>query len=139
MQDCFASEDMVRQLLKNVSSLLKPGGYFFGATPDSSTIWFIIFPHCHFNIAIDYCILPTLLALISSRVAGIRAERVESPHCLLVFSFCSHDIGGGYLLRYKYQKAVEGAMKAGSLRANGQLPRVKTDLYSISFEDDRYF
>lgn len=39
--------------------------------------------------------------------------------------------------RYKYQKAVEGAMKAGSLRANGQLPRVRTDLYSISFEDDR--
>lgn len=40
--------------------------------------------------------------------------------------------------RYKYQKAVEGAMKAGSLRANGQLPRVRTDLYSISFEDDRW-
>ncbi|XP_024389594.1 uncharacterized protein [Physcomitrium patens] len=78
LQDCFAAEDMVRQLLKNVASLLKPGGYFFGATPDSSTIW------------------------------------------------------------YKYQKAVEGAMKAGSLRANGHLPRVRTDLYSISFEDDRF-
>jgi hypothetical protein len=23
-----------------VSSLLKPGGYFFGITPDSSTIWY---------------------------------------------------------------------------------------------------
>jgi mRNA (guanine-N7-)-methyltransferase len=67
----------VQRLLKNVSSLLKPGGYFFGATPDSSTIW------------------------------------------------------------YKYQKAVEGAIKAGSLRVNGTLPRVRTDLYSISFEDDR--
>ncbi|KAG0562085.1 hypothetical protein KC19_9G116900 [Ceratodon purpureus] len=78
LQDCFASEDMVRQLLKNVASLLKPGGYFFGATPDSSTIW------------------------------------------------------------YKYQKAVEGAMKAGSLRANGNLPRVRTELYNISFEDDRF-
>lgn len=54
---------MVRQLLKNVASLLKPGGYFFGATPDSSTIWFIIFPHCHFNIGIGHCIFPTVLAL----------------------------------------------------------------------------
>ncbi|CAK9264695.1 unnamed protein product [Sphagnum jensenii] len=78
LQDCFTSEDTVQRLLKNVSSLLKPGGYFFGATPDSSTIW------------------------------------------------------------YKYQKAVEGAIKAGSLRVNGTLPRVRTDLYSISFEDDRF-
>ncbi|KAL0847837.1 hypothetical protein Bca101_021084 [Brassica carinata] len=28
-----------RRLLSNVASLLKPGGYFFGITPDSSTIW----------------------------------------------------------------------------------------------------
>ncbi|KAG0593021.1 hypothetical protein KC19_1G299000 [Ceratodon purpureus] len=78
LQDCFASEGMVRLLLRNVVSLLKPGGYFFGTTPDSSTIW------------------------------------------------------------YKYQKAVEEAMKVGSLRVNGTLPRVKSSLYTITFEDDRF-
>lgn len=30
----------MRRLLQNVSSLLKPGGYFLGITPDSSTIWY---------------------------------------------------------------------------------------------------
>ncbi|CAI9773031.1 unnamed protein product [Fraxinus pennsylvanica] len=36
---CFESEEKVRKLLYNVSLLLKPGGYFIGITPDSSTIW----------------------------------------------------------------------------------------------------
>ncbi|WVZ86466.1 hypothetical protein U9M48_033236 [Paspalum notatum var. saurae] len=36
---CFESEERAKKLLNNVSSLLKPGGYFFGMTPDSSTIW----------------------------------------------------------------------------------------------------
>ncbi|XP_034203068.1 mRNA cap guanine-N7 methyltransferase 2 isoform X2 [Prunus dulcis] len=36
---CFETEERARKLLFNVSSLLKPGGYFFGITPDSSTIW----------------------------------------------------------------------------------------------------
>ncbi|XP_022744730.1 mRNA cap guanine-N7 methyltransferase 2 isoform X2 [Durio zibethinus] len=35
----FETEEKARRLLSNVSSLLKPGGYFFGITPDSSTIW----------------------------------------------------------------------------------------------------
>ncbi|KAL0926370.1 hypothetical protein M5K25_002592 [Dendrobium thyrsiflorum] len=39
LQLCFENEERVRTLLHNVSSLLKPGGYFFGITPDSSTIW----------------------------------------------------------------------------------------------------
>ncbi|XP_056164259.1 mRNA cap guanine-N7 methyltransferase 2 isoform X2 [Syzygium oleosum] len=39
LQLCFETEDKARKLLHNVSSLLKPGGYFFGITPDSSTIW----------------------------------------------------------------------------------------------------
>ncbi|KAF4367995.1 hypothetical protein F8388_002606 [Cannabis sativa] len=39
LQHCFQTEDRARRLLHNVSSLLKPGGYFFGITPDSSTIW----------------------------------------------------------------------------------------------------
>ncbi|GAB4855030.1 hypothetical protein Ancab_023616 [Ancistrocladus abbreviatus] len=39
LQMCFQSEEKARILLHNVSSLLKPGGYFFGITPDSSTIW----------------------------------------------------------------------------------------------------
>ncbi|XP_074589231.1 mRNA cap guanine-N(7) methyltransferase 2 isoform X1 [Curcuma longa] len=39
LQSCFESEEKAASLLKNVSSLLKPGGYFFGITPDSSTIW----------------------------------------------------------------------------------------------------
>ncbi|CAL9750352.1 unnamed protein product [Musa acuminata subsp. burmannicoides] len=39
LQSCFESEEKVRSLLRNVSSLLRPGGYFFGITPDSSTIW----------------------------------------------------------------------------------------------------
>ncbi|XP_042034578.1 mRNA cap guanine-N7 methyltransferase 2-like isoform X2 [Salvia splendens] len=36
---CVENEEKVRRLLHNVSSLLKPGGYFLGITPDSSTIW----------------------------------------------------------------------------------------------------
>ncbi|KAJ0963109.1 hypothetical protein J5N97_028231 [Dioscorea zingiberensis] len=39
LQLCFETEDRARTLLRNVSSLLKPGGYFFGFTADSSTIW----------------------------------------------------------------------------------------------------
>ncbi|KAK4772717.1 hypothetical protein SAY86_014492 [Trapa natans] len=39
LQLCFETEDKARKLLHNVSSLLKPGGYFFGIVPDSSTIW----------------------------------------------------------------------------------------------------
>lgn len=39
LQVCFDSEEKARRLLHNVSSLLKPGGYFLGITPDSSTIW----------------------------------------------------------------------------------------------------
>lgn len=39
LQLCFETEERARRLLHNVSSLLKPGGYFFGITPDSSTIW----------------------------------------------------------------------------------------------------
>ncbi|CAN6276357.1 unnamed protein product [Urochloa humidicola] len=39
LQLCFESEEQAKKLLNNVSSLLKPGGYFFGMTPDSSTIW----------------------------------------------------------------------------------------------------
>jgi len=40
LQLCFETEERARNLLQNVSSLLKPGGYFFGITPDSSTIWY---------------------------------------------------------------------------------------------------
>ncbi|KAH7855824.1 hypothetical protein Vadar_029427 [Vaccinium darrowii] len=39
LQLCFETEEKVRRLLHNVSSLLKPGGYFLGICPDSSTIW----------------------------------------------------------------------------------------------------
>ncbi|CAN1800650.1 mRNA cap guanine-N7 methyltransferase 2 [Linum perenne] len=39
LQLCFETEESARRLLHSVSSLLKPGGYFFGITPDSSTIW----------------------------------------------------------------------------------------------------
>ncbi|KAG9455008.1 hypothetical protein H6P81_007912 [Aristolochia fimbriata] len=39
LQLCFETEERARSLLQNVASLLKPGGYFFGITPDSSTIW----------------------------------------------------------------------------------------------------
>ncbi|XP_058087610.1 mRNA cap guanine-N7 methyltransferase 2 isoform X3 [Magnolia sinica] len=39
LQLCFETEERARSLLHNVSSLLKPGGYFLGITPDSSTIW----------------------------------------------------------------------------------------------------
>uniref|UniRef100_A0A7N0V3J3 mRNA cap guanine-N(7) methyltransferase 2 n=1 Tax=Kalanchoe fedtschenkoi TaxID=63787 RepID=A0A7N0V3J3_KALFE len=36
---CFENEERGRMLFKNVASVLAPGGYFFGITPDSSTIW----------------------------------------------------------------------------------------------------
>ncbi|XP_022139297.1 mRNA cap guanine-N7 methyltransferase 2 [Momordica charantia] len=39
LQMCFETEERASRLLHNVSALLKPGGYFFGITPDSSTIW----------------------------------------------------------------------------------------------------
>ncbi|KAE9608881.1 putative mRNA (guanine-N(7)-)-methyltransferase [Lupinus albus] len=39
LQLCFETEEKAQRLLHNVSSLLKPGGYFVGITPDSSTIW----------------------------------------------------------------------------------------------------
>ncbi|CAN6451232.1 unnamed protein product [Victoria cruziana] len=39
LQLCFETEERARSLLHNISSLLKPGGYFLGITPDSSTIW----------------------------------------------------------------------------------------------------
>ncbi|KAF8397799.1 hypothetical protein HHK36_016722 [Tetracentron sinense] len=39
LQLCFETEERAKSLLHNVSSLLKPGGYFLGITPDSSTIW----------------------------------------------------------------------------------------------------
>ncbi|KAG8082733.1 hypothetical protein GUJ93_ZPchr0014g46558 [Zizania palustris] len=39
LQLCFESEEHAQKLLNNVSSILKPGGYFLGITPDSSTIW----------------------------------------------------------------------------------------------------
>ncbi|KMZ60213.1 mRNA cap guanine-N7 methyltransferase 2 [Zostera marina] len=39
LQLCFHNEERAKLLLYNVSSLLKPGGFFFGITPDSSTIW----------------------------------------------------------------------------------------------------
>ncbi|KAK9168455.1 hypothetical protein Syun_000595 [Stephania yunnanensis] len=39
LQLCFETEERAKRLLLNVSSMLKPGGYFFGITPDSSTIW----------------------------------------------------------------------------------------------------
>ncbi|MQL92541.1 hypothetical protein Taro_025161 [Colocasia esculenta] len=39
LQLCFESEERARSLFRNVAVLLKPGGYFFGITPDSSTLW----------------------------------------------------------------------------------------------------
>ncbi|KAF5192727.1 mRNA cap guanine-N7 methyltransferase [Thalictrum thalictroides] len=39
LQLCFETEERARSFLYNVSSMLRPGGYFFGITPDSSTIW----------------------------------------------------------------------------------------------------
>ncbi|XP_057451592.1 uncharacterized protein LOC130743382 [Lotus japonicus] len=39
LQMCFETEEKAGKLLHNVSSLLKPGGYFIGIVPDSSTIW----------------------------------------------------------------------------------------------------
>ena len=39
-QICFESEERAKMLLHNASSLLKPGGYFIGITPDSSMIWY---------------------------------------------------------------------------------------------------
>lgn len=41
LQNCFSDESSVKSLLHNVASILRPGGYFFGITADSSTIWYI--------------------------------------------------------------------------------------------------
>jgi hypothetical protein len=42
------------------------------------------------------------------------------------------------LERSKYQKVVEGAIKASNLKVNGMLNCVRTDQYVITFEDDRF-
>ncbi|KAF6161204.1 hypothetical protein GIB67_007845 [Kingdonia uniflora] len=42
LQLCFETEERARSLLCNVSAILRLGGYFFGITPDSSTIWYEI-------------------------------------------------------------------------------------------------
>ncbi|GAQ88077.1 mRNA capping enzyme family protein [Klebsormidium nitens] len=39
LQDSFLTEITMRSFLTNVAALLRPGGYFFGTCPDSSTIW----------------------------------------------------------------------------------------------------
>lgn len=39
LQDSFLAEITMRSFLTNVAALLRPGGYFFGTCPDSSTIW----------------------------------------------------------------------------------------------------
>ncbi|KAK6933487.1 mRNA (guanine-N(7))-methyltransferase domain [Dillenia turbinata] len=39
LQSGFENEEKARSLLRNVASLLRPGGYFLGIVPDSSTIW----------------------------------------------------------------------------------------------------
>lgn len=39
LQDSFLTETTMRSFLTNVATLLRPGGYFFGTCPDSSTIW----------------------------------------------------------------------------------------------------
>lgn len=44
LQDAFLTEITMRSFLTNVAALLKPGGYFFGTCPDSSTIWCV--PAC---------------------------------------------------------------------------------------------
>lgn len=55
MQLCFENEDRARTVLHNVSSLLKPGGYFFGITPDSSTIWYGYMETCSFFFNLVFC------------------------------------------------------------------------------------
>lgn len=137
---------MVRLLLRNVVSLLKPGGYFFGTTPDSSTIWsvsfhqvplislFLWFKSSEFwddlnhksSEQREYDMLSLEISEISdtSEILNMSNKGLiwEWEHCN----------------RYKYQKAVEEAMKVGSLRVNGTLPRVRSPLYTITFEDDRW-
>ncbi|KAB2004605.1 hypothetical protein ERO13_D11G198933v2, partial [Gossypium hirsutum] len=43
----FETEDKARRLLSNVSFLLKPGGYFFGITPEK-----VIAKNCCFWICV---------------------------------------------------------------------------------------
>ncbi|TYI86919.1 hypothetical protein E1A91_D04G100200v1, partial [Gossypium mustelinum] len=43
----FEIEDKARRLLSNVSFLLKPGGYFFGITPEK-----VIAKNCYFWICV---------------------------------------------------------------------------------------
>ncbi|EGC30726.1 hypothetical protein DICPUDRAFT_89950 [Dictyostelium purpureum] len=40
VQNSFSSAQDAEQLIKNVSVLLKDGGFFFGIIPDSSSIWY---------------------------------------------------------------------------------------------------
>lgn len=40
MLQAFSTEESARQLLRSVSSKLRPGGLFFGTIPDSGAIWY---------------------------------------------------------------------------------------------------
>lgn len=54
----------MRRLLHNVSSLLKPGGYFFGITPDSSTIWYVtVIANTSVYLAGFHCVGPIVSAV----------------------------------------------------------------------------
>ncbi|KAG4135025.1 hypothetical protein ERO13_D08G190266v2, partial [Gossypium hirsutum] len=60
----FEIEDKARRLLSNVSFLLKPGGYFFGITPEK-----VIAKNCCFWICVFFFFffLMVTAALVSGR------------------------------------------------------------------------
>nr|KJB61145.1 hypothetical protein B456_009G343200 [Gossypium raimondii] len=59
----FETEDKARRLLSNVSFLLKPGGYFFGITPEK-----VIAKNCCFWICVfSFFFLVVTAAPVSGR------------------------------------------------------------------------
>lgn len=40
IESCFATEELAKKLMHNVSKCIKNGGYFFGFMMDSSTVWY---------------------------------------------------------------------------------------------------
>ncbi|XVE68690.1 hypothetical protein DITRI_Ditri09bG0089100 [Diplodiscus trichospermus] len=80
----FETEEKARRLLSNVSSLLKPGGYFFGITPDASAIWFPFFGKKYqlkFSSDVSgetHCLVhfPSLIRL--ARAAGLEYVEIQN-------------------------------------------------------------
>lgn len=95
-QLCFETEEKVRRILHNVSSLLKPGGFFLGICPDSSTIWYGTIWSCCF-ISPSYTSSSFCLA-ISLKLQSCPCNQLFLSNLMLFFGCGLPSVIGNFLL-----------------------------------------